>query len=110
MASSVNLKETRKRKVEEEMRKFNEKWTCEYFFIENADSRPLCLICNQTIYVNKEYNIKHYDLKNADGVYGKLKGRDRGLKVKQLKEQLKSQRFTFQKKHTDNKKQFDAIS
>ena len=47
MASSANSKETRKRKVEEEMRKFNEKWTSEYFFIENADNRSLCLICNQ---------------------------------------------------------------
>ena len=88
------------------MQKFNEKWTSEYFFIENADSRRLCLICNQTVNVNKEYNIKrHYDSKHADGVYGKLKGHDRGLKVKQLKEQFKShQRFMFQKMHTDNKK------
>ena len=53
----------------------------------------------------KEYNIKrHYDSKHADGVYGKLKRRDRELKVKQLKEQLKSQRFMFQKMHTDNEK------
>ena len=89
-------RETRKRKVEEEMRKFNDKWTSEYFFIENADSRPVYLICNQTLNVSKEYNIKrHYHSKHADGVYGKLKGRDRELKVKQLKEQLKSQRFMF---------------
>ena len=75
------------------------------------DSRPLCLICNQTVNVNKEYNIKqHYDTKHDDDVYGKLKGRDRELKVKQLKEQLKSQRCMFQKMHTDNKKQFDAVS
>ena len=99
MASSANSKEIRKRKIEEEMRKFNEKWTSEYFFIENADSRPLCLTCNQTVNVNKEYNIKrHYDPKYADGVYGKLKGRE--LKAKQLK----SQRFMFQKMHTNNKK------
>ena len=87
------------------MQNVYEKWTFEYFFIENADSRPLCLICNQTVNVNKEYNIKrHYDSKHADGVYGKLKGRDRELKVKQLKKQLKSQRFVFQKMHTDNEK------
>ena len=103
MASSANSKETRKRKVEEEMRKFNE--TSEYFFIENVDNRPLYLICNQTVNVNTENNIKwHYDLKHADGVYGKLKGRDRELKVKQLKEQLKSQHFMFQKMHTDDEK------
>ena len=88
MASSANSKETRKRKVEEEMRKFNEKWTSEYFFIDNADSRPLCLICNQIVNINKEYNIKrYYNSIHADRVYGKLKGRDRELKVKQLKEQ-----------------------
>ena len=105
MASSAKSKETRKRKVEEEMQKFNEKWTSEYFFIKNADSKPLCLICNQTVNVDKEYNIKrHYDSKHADGVYEKLKGRDRELKVKQLKEQLKSQRFLFQKMHINNEK------
>ena len=54
MANFANSKETRKREVEEEMRKFNDKWTSEYFFIENADSRPLCLIYNQTVNVNKE--------------------------------------------------------
>ena len=75
-------------------------------------NRPLCLICNQTVNVNKDYNIKqHYDSKHADDVYGKLKGRDGKVKVKELKEQLKSQRFMFQKVHTDNKKkQFDAVS
>ena len=108
MASSVNSKETRKKKLEKEMQKFNEKWTFEYFFIENADSRSLCLICNQTVNVSKEYNNKrHYDSKHTDGVYGKLEGRD--VKNKQLKEQLKSQRFMFQKlklifKNTDNEK------
>jgi len=44
MASLANLKETRKRKVEKEMRKYHERWTFEYFFIENADNRLLCLI------------------------------------------------------------------
>ena len=87
------------------MRKFHKKWTSEYFFIENADGRPLCLICNQTVNVNKKYNVKrHYYSKHADGVHGKLKGRERELKVKQLKEQLKSQRLIFQKMPTNNEK------
>ena len=55
MASFANSKETRKRKVEEEMEKLNEKWTSDYFSIENADGRPLCLICNQTV----NDNIQH---------------------------------------------------
>ena len=87
------------------MQNVNEKWTFEYFFIANADRRPLCLICEQTVSVNKEYNIKrHYDSKHANGVYGKLKGRNRELEVEQLKEQLKSQSLMFQKMQTDNKK------
>ena len=65
----------------------------------------MCLIYEQTVSVNKEYNIKrHYDSKHANGVYGKLKGRNIELKVEQLKEQLKSQRLIFQKMHTDNEK------
>ena len=105
MTSFANSKETRKRKVGEEMQKLNEKWTSEYFFVENADSRPLCLICDQTVNVNAVYNIKqHYNSKHADGVYRKLKGRDRELKVKQLKEQLKIQCFMIQKTHTSNEK------
>ena len=87
------------------MQNFNEKWTSEYFFIKNEDSRPLCLICEQTVSVNKEYNIKrHYDSKHANSVYRKLKGRNIELKVEQLKEQLKSQRLMFQKMHIDNEK------
>ena len=65
----------------------------------------MCLICNQTVNGKNEYNIKrHYDSKHADVVYGKLKGRDRELKVKQLKEKLKSHGFMYQKMYTDNKK------
>ena len=71
------------------MRRLNEKWTSEYFFIENAEGRLLCLICNQTVNVYKECNVRRrYDSRHADGVYEKLKGRNRDLKVKQLKEQL----------------------
>ena len=67
------------------MQTFNKKWTSEYFFIKNADSRPKCLICNQTANVKKEYNFKqHYDSKHADSVYEKLKKRDIEMKVKQL--------------------------
>ena len=93
-------KESRERDV-----KIYSKWTSGYFFIENTNSKPLCLIYNQTVNVNKEYSIKqHYDSKHADGVYGKLKERDRELKIKQLQEQLKSQCFMFQKMRTDNEK------
>jgi len=36
------------------------------------------LICNQTVNVTKEYNVKrHFETKNSEGVYGKLDGRNR---------------------------------
>ena len=63
------------------------------------------MICNQTVNVTEEYNVKrHYETKHSEGVYGKLDGRNRELKVKQLKEQLKSQRCMIQKMLADNEK------
>ena len=60
---------------------------------------------NQTVNVTKEYNVKrHYETKHFGCIHGKLDGRNRELKVKQLKEQLKRQRFIFQKICVDNKK------
>ena len=57
MANSANSKDIRNKKLEEEMQKFNEKWTSEDCFIENAESRPLCLICNETVNINRlEYS------------------------------------------------------
>lgn len=106
MATSANLKETKKRKIEEEKRIFQKRWTLDYFFIENSDKRLLCLICNESVSVTKEYNVKrHYETKHSEGVYGKLDGSNRELKVKQLQEQLKSQRFMFQKMRSDNEKE-----
>ena len=34
----------KKRKVEEEKRVFNERWTEDYFFVNNSDEKPLFLI------------------------------------------------------------------
>ena len=46
----------KKRKVE---RAFQDKWSVQYFFIEKAESKiPVCLICNESVSVAKEYNIK----------------------------------------------------
>ena len=63
----------KKRKVE---RAFQDKLSVQYFFIGIAESKiPVCLICNESVSVAKEYNIKrHYETKHAVGVYGKLEG------------------------------------
>ena len=55
---------SKRRKVDEEFKDFKEKWK-KYFFIVNHLGRPTCLICNESIVVDKEYNIKrHYESKH----------------------------------------------
>ena len=47
------------RKAEERI--FLKKWEEDYLFVEN-NGKPLCLLCQKTVSVAKEYNIKrHYD-------------------------------------------------
>jgi len=54
------MSSNKKRKVTDEGRIFNKKWTAEYFFIEIKNG-ALCLICKETISVFKDYNLKrHY--------------------------------------------------
>jgi hypothetical protein len=50
-----------KTKFLEVNRVFNIKWEEEHLFIEN-NGEPLCLVCQQTISVMKEYNVRqHYE-------------------------------------------------
>jgi len=51
MAAPVN----KKRKVDVEKRAFKTSWT-EDFFVTEHSGRILCLICQETIAVQKEYN------------------------------------------------------
>jgi hypothetical protein len=63
------------RKVDSECRIFQERWTERYFFINN-NNNPLCLICNETVSVLKEYNSKrHHNSKHqkCDRFEGQLR-------------------------------------
>ena len=52
---------TKKIKICDQHRFFNNSWVDLYFFVEHK-GKPLCLICQKTVAVMKEYNIKwHYD-------------------------------------------------
>ena len=79
-----------KRKREEtanEGRKFQDKWTNEYFFIERS-SGPMCLICNKVVAENKEYNIRrHYETMHK--VLHSLQGKLRAHEISKLKKQNK---------------------
>lgn len=91
---------TRKRKVDCEGRRFQDKWKLEYFVTEIRNN-CVCLICQETVAVFKEYNIKrHYQTKHAN--YDKLNGNQRGEKVKQLEAVLTAQQRFFTRARESN--------
>ena len=98
---STNGTSTKKRKVEEEKRVFKERWTEDYFFVNNSDEKPLCLICNKSVSYAKEYNVKRHFATNHPG-YHKLKGNGRKQRVKALQRQLSNQRLMFQNMRSDS--------
>ncbi|KAK3799738.1 hypothetical protein RRG08_064165 [Elysia crispata] len=56
----------KKRKVDIERRAFNKDWMPKYFFTE-IDNKGVCLLCNQSVTVLKEYNIIcHYATKHGN--------------------------------------------
>ena len=74
---------SKRRKVDEEFRTFKEEWENNFFFV-NHHARPTCLICNVSIAVNKEYNIKrHYETKHKS--FSELVGQARKDKLDRLK-------------------------
>lgn len=55
---SVKMSGPKQRKVDSECRVFNKEWTTKYFFIE-VRSTAVCLICQETVAVFKEYISRH---------------------------------------------------
>ncbi|KAJ4928955.1 hypothetical protein JOQ06_004577 [Pogonophryne albipinna] len=84
-----------KRKVDDDNRRFQEKWETEYFFVEYRGNAT-CLICTEKIAIYKEYNVKrHYSTKHAE--YAKYLGEEREKRVTELKKCLWKQRNLFKK-------------
>ena len=62
MASSKNVH----KKLLEEKRLFNDEWLLDYFVTPNTTlkgSGSICLICKESLSVNKEYNELQYNKK-----------------------------------------------
>ena len=60
------MSEPKKRKVDSECRVFNKEWITKYFFTEVRPT-AVCLICQETVAVFKEYNIsRHFATKHAN--------------------------------------------
>ncbi|XP_053577946.1 G patch domain and ankyrin repeat-containing protein 1 isoform X1 [Bombina bombina] len=78
---------TKKRKVDAECRAFKPSWTNDFFVVADKGV-VLCLICNETLAVFKEYNIKrHYSTKHSS-TFDSLTGQDRIDRVNLLKQSV----------------------
>ena len=59
LTPTLTMSGPKKIKVYSECWAFNKEWTAKYFFTE-VRSKAVCLICQETPAVFKEYNISHY--------------------------------------------------
>ncbi|XP_041447439.1 general transcription factor II-I repeat domain-containing protein 2-like [Xenopus laevis] len=92
---------SRKRKVDSECRIFKEQWTYDYFFMQ-CKERAVCLLCQDSVAVFKEYNLRrHYETKHKDK-YGCLVGQGREDKILKLKHGLTTQQNAFVKQKEIN--------
>ncbi|XP_076737841.1 general transcription factor II-I repeat domain-containing protein 2-like [Maylandia zebra] len=84
----------KKRKVDRECRVFKKEWTTKYFFTEHRSS-AVCLICQETVAVFKEYNIsRHFATKHANYA-SKLSTKERESAAEKLAANLKAQQSFF---------------
>jgi len=60
-------KPDKKRKIDSENREYKTEWTDKYVFALTVGStKPMCLICNETVSLVKSGNVKcHYETKHA---------------------------------------------
>ena len=58
---------SKKRKVDSENRAFNLEWTDSFLFIlPTGSTKPVCLICSETVALIKSANVKrHYETKQS---------------------------------------------
>ena len=97
----ISTMASKKRKVDNEGRRFQEKWELQYFFTATRGN-CVCLICQETVALFKEFNVKrHYQTKHANA-FDKLTASDRAEKVKQLKAALASQQRFFTRANDSN--------
>ena len=83
----------KKRKMDSECSKFQTRWEIEYFFTE-VRGKCICLICNETVAVVKEHNVKRY-FETKHKKYESCTGAEREQKVKQMTATLQGQQKCF---------------
>lgn len=86
----------KKRKVDSECRAFNKEWTSKYF-VTNVGSKVICLICQKSIAVFKEYNIsRHFSTKHANYAVN-FSAKEREEKATRLSSNLTTRQNIFTK-------------
>ena len=94
------MSSSKKRKVDNESRVFQEKWTNDYFFIQIKE-KPMCLLCSEPVSVMKEYNVKRHYISKHSSLYDSFQGQRRKQEVGKLIKELKEQQTIFVKKRDD---------
>ncbi len=80
--------------MDSQCRVFNKEWTSKYFFTE-VWSKAVCLICQETVAVLKEYNInRHFSSKHANYA-NNLSTQERTATAQRLAASLQAQQNTF---------------
>ena len=94
---------TKKRKVDTEGRRFQERWKLEYFFTEYKNN-CVCLICSQSIAVFKECNVKRHYQTHHENTHGpdKYTGAERREELKRLEASLTSRQQLFTRARDSN--------
>ena len=98
----MNMSAAKKGKIDDEGRVFNNEW-CTKFIVAPHKQGVFCLVCQITIAVMKEYNIKrHYTTKHSSQ-FDKIVGQARVDKIEHLKKSIKKQQgiFTIYKKNSE---------
>ena len=93
---------SKKRKIADERRVFQEQWE-ELYFVTAVKDTSHCLICQQKIAVMKEYNLRRRYETMHRNKYDAYKGKVREEKVKHLKVGFCKQRSFFANMNQSNK-------
>ena len=84
----------KKRKIDDEGSVFNSEWCTKYFAVPHNQG-AVCLVCQSTIAVIKEYNVKgHYTSKHSSQ-FDKIAGQARVDKIEHLKKSIGKQQSVF---------------
>ena len=92
------MSKSKKRKVSEENRTFNDSWTNSFAFIAHKTGLPACLICNEQLANNKKSNVeRHFQIKHLSFAQKYSKGDARKKAVLELMRNADRSKHQFSK-------------